>query len=578
VSLRSAIPTPSRRPGSASGRAGAATLEARRARLSGLVEKLRAQLASTEPGQVLKPLAELRGELSISADPPIQEVIDVGGLVPLVASLGNASPAVQGEAAWALTNIAAGDTSHATAVLDAGAVPSLLAVLRSPALAGRGDLCDHILSVLLNLVADDDCRIRDHLLAADVVGVIGALLLRIPSFSWSKFECTEVLRKLTGLMSGLCRGSPPPALDNVDCAFDYFVQVVMSTEDVQMLCDALWGMCHLLEGATEVPAMNERAAQLLSSGFDPGEVPQPPSPHPFLAQIMRHLSRSGGLSGPTTLPALRLLGALMNAGDAHIMDAAIAAGALKALFGTLAHTSAQVQVRQSALRALAIVATGNDSQVRHLISEPGAWDALRQGLEGGGLTRELRHECTWAIANLLKRNVSTLKPLDGQEVLRLITSALRVETDASLQRALLDAGEAVLRYSDGRAAMMGLGQSPLLSHAEKHGFIEKLEELQHSDSAVVYRKAIHMLESLFEATDRENEPPLRGRALPNENVRPATPSGVKGCQSPKCLSTTPSSIVGCAISPKCLRSPLSGVVGCPSPATRSPPYKSRGGA
>merc|ERR1719343_1370151 len=99
-----------------------------------------------------------------------------------------------------------------------------------------------------------------------------------------------------------------------------------------MLSQALWGLCYLVEGAAgdEADGMT-RAGRLLSAGFAPGEVPQPPLPHPVLKQVVRCSRLPGDKRAPLPVPSLRLLGALVSLSAADLTDAVIAAGALTAL-------------------------------------------------------------------------------------------------------------------------------------------------------------------------------------------------------------------------------------------------------
>ena len=63
----------------------------------------------------------------------VQTVIDAGVLPRFVALLSDDTvPSLQFEAAWALTNVASGTTSHTNAVVEAGAIPALVRVLSSP--------------------------------------------------------------------------------------------------------------------------------------------------------------------------------------------------------------------------------------------------------------------------------------------------------------------------------------------------------------------------------------------------------------------------------------------------------------
>jgi hypothetical protein len=71
---------------------------------------------------------QLRILLSNGRSPPIDEVIDAGLLPLLISKLGlDDQPELQFEAAWCLTNVASGESSHVAALLDAGVVRACVA-------------------------------------------------------------------------------------------------------------------------------------------------------------------------------------------------------------------------------------------------------------------------------------------------------------------------------------------------------------------------------------------------------------------------------------------------------------------
>lgn len=476
-------------------------------RIGELVSAVRAAVAMPG-GHALKTMSDLRRELSIHTNPPIQEAIDQGALTPIVAYLGSAaSAAVQLEAAWAITNIASGASTHVAALVDAGAAEAIYRVLASKEVGERSDLCDQCLWALGNIAGDADVRMRDQLIQSGVIGHLAQFFEHLPSFPWSIPERMQVLQTLSWLMSSLCRGKPAPPLEEVDCAFDFFAQVIGCTDDAKMLSEALWGQCYLLEGAVDDQDLCQRAARILSAGFAPGEVPCAPTPHPVLLKVVGCTRRAGDPLNPLPIPAVRLLSTVVSSTAEHVTDAVIAAGASKAFCDLLCDGLAPVEVRRIAAWALSNIAAGSASHAQKLIDTSGVWGALCDGVRKGS-AHSIKSECTWAIANLAKRGPTTLGRVDSKKILEMVTIALKVESDPDLHRALLDAAEVVLCYGDGQVATKGHKEHPFLAHAEACGFVDELESLQHAEQAVIYLKARRILEGWFtESENCENEPP-----------------------------------------------------------------------
>eukprot|EP00930_Biecheleria_cincta_P044717 TRINITY_DN30794_c0_g1_i1.p1 TRINITY_DN30794_c0_g1~~TRINITY_DN30794_c0_g1_i1.p1 ORF type:complete len:633 (+),score=121.59 TRINITY_DN30794_c0_g1_i1:48-1901(+) len=449
-------------------------------------------LSETGGKQELANLVRLRQVLASRVNPPIDEIFKAGALPLLVAALclqpeqEATQNAVQHEAAWCLAQLAIGNSQQTRQVVEAGAMVAALELLSSPSMAENSELCDRCLQLLANLAGDEDSWPREQLFAAGIIGALGSLFGQMPSFSWNEAERTCVLRTFTELMCGLCRGTPPPALEEVDCCFDFFSQVLQGADDPEMLSSAVWGLCYLLEGAPDDPSACARAARLLSAGFEADKVPAPTAVHPVLAQVARCMRTCGDLRSPLPSAALRLAGILVSLSEPGFTTAVIAAGGLRSLHASLADTSAPVQARCDAAWVLANMAAGTPDQAQSLARETGLLEALCDGVERGAPS--VRQECAWAIMNFLKQGPDFVPRLDGRRVLQLAPILLN-EDDIRVQRAVLESVEVVLNSVVAK-------ELNLTGAAHEYGLVRRMQELSQSEGTVG-RQASFIVKSWF---------------------------------------------------------------------------------
>lgn len=480
----------------------------------------------TDPSDLnqLRAITLLRQVLASHTSPPIQEVIDLGALPLLVQKLSSPMAVMRLEAAWALTNASVGTSPQTLAVVQAGAPMALLRLLSSSSISTESpELVVQALWALANMAGDSHIAIRNTLLSLGVVDVLGQLYAQLPEFPWDQATRQLVLRHFTWLMSALCRGDPAPPLVEIECAFDFFAQVTLGTEDTTMLRQALWGISYLLEGSKEDQDATTRATRLLTAGF--GGEDEVPFEHPLVMKLVRCL-RMQDRRSPLPVPALRVIGAIASTAASELTDVILTSGALQALKELLEDPQTPSQVQRDAAWTISNVLAGSVSQAVRVVDEPGLLDALCAGMESSTV-HKVRRECAWALSNLMKRGAPVLSRVDLTKVTQRAVEGLLNESDVSLQRALLDGLEVALTYGRELSITKSTGQNHVVLIAEEAGLVEGLEELQIGHQDQLWKKASCILERFFGCEGHEPISPCS-----DKTPSARTPSAICG-GSPK---------------------------------------------
>ncbi|GMT16850.1 hypothetical protein PFISCL1PPCAC_8147, partial [Pristionchus fissidentatus] len=183
-------------------------------------------------------------------DSPVDSLIDLGILPILIHCLTSENAGTQFEAAWALTNIAAGTNEHTQAVVHAGAVPKLFNLLQS----GNRKVTEQAVWALGNIIGDgphsrDDCI---------NLGIVDSLL---------KFIDPEIsvgfLRTVNWVLVNLCRSNDPPlTAEIIKQLLSAFVGLIRH-KDTKILVGIVWALYSLTDGG------NEQIEMVVESGAVP---------------------------------------------------------------------------------------------------------------------------------------------------------------------------------------------------------------------------------------------------------------------------------------------------------------------
>ena len=183
--------------------------------------------------QLLEAVRGFRRLLSVEKNVPVDEVLESGALPAFVQMLQpNINPAVQFEAAWALTNIASTDKTYV--IVDAGAVQPLINLLTSPDATVR-EQC----AWCLGNISGDSGPLRDAVLSA---GGMQPLLQNI-----SQPENKSLLSNSVWALSNLCRGKPRPPLRSIAPALPVIAQLLHGNL-LEDKVDLLWSLSYISDG------------------------------------------------------------------------------------------------------------------------------------------------------------------------------------------------------------------------------------------------------------------------------------------------------------------------------------------
>lgn len=412
--------------------------------------------------EVYEATVRFRKLLSLEKSPPIQMVIDAG-IVPKLVHLCTAVqyPKLQYEAAWALTNIASGNSAQTKVVVEAGSIPIFVKLLMSP----DENVREQSIWALGNM-AGDCTDYRDTILK---LGAMPALVENL-----QRTTKLTMLRNGTWTMSNLARGKPSPAYEYVAPALPCLAKLITSTDE-ETLTDACWALSYLSDGSAQ------RIQGVVQSGV-----------LPILAKLVNHSNAS------IQTPALRTIGNVAT-GDDKMTDAVVNSGAVPQLVTLM--KSARKAVRKEAVWTISNITAGSKVQIQSVINAGAIPELVRILSEGEW---EVKKEAAWAISNFCSGGSKDhIRLLVSKKAIKPLCDLLACE-DPKIILVALEAIKHILNAGESDGSKFGSNQNAYADMIEDADGLDKIEGLQEHSNEKVYEKAVEIIERFFQEDEGEN--------------------------------------------------------------------------
>lgn len=451
------------------------------------IPQLLQEVASPDPNRQFMGTKQFRKLLSIQDNPPIQAVIESGVLPRLVQFLKAPNPALQFEAAWALTNVASGNRDQTKAVIDQGAIPIFVHLLAST----NKDVKEQAVWALGN-IAGDSAPFRDFVLQS---GGLPSLMRVVAGATDS--SSISLLRNATWAISNLCRGKPQPNFEIVKHSIPC-LNYLLNCPDEEVLTDASWAISYLTDDSTPE---NSKIQAVLDSGA-----------------AIKVVKLLGHPMAKVQTPALRAVGNIVTGSDKQT-QVMLNHGCLPLLLPLL--SSPKRGIRKEACWTLSNITAGNEQQIQSVI-DANIIPSLIQLLRTDEFN--VQKEATWAVSNITNNGKAEhMRYLVKQGVIPPLVEMLKCG-DPKIIMVALEGVENILKVGETDGAKDGQGNK-YTDMIEECGGLEQLDSLQRHENEEIYDKAVKILSSFFENEEEEEDVTLAPQSSGTEFSFGASTSG-----------------------------------------------------